>query len=230
MQFRRDDAQGGEAFATLEGFVGLKPPWIATAVAVSWPGVTEARRGHGKAWKLDETCELQIVAVHLCPLSPLCFLTNLIVPPPGGRLVYSTCSLNPIENEAVVQAALLRFGPELSLLPAEDVLPPGCPRGSPGLDDWFVPDPSFESTAMVHHEVGHLPAPLEASMFATPQGRQLHLQRCARFWPIHGPYFGGFFLAAFAKTASSAPTKPLAFNEFTPHFVNVAESAPDTGF
>lgn len=67
MQFRRDDAQGAEAFAALEGFVGLKPPWIATAVAVSWPGVTEARRGHGKSWKLDETCELQIVAVHLCP-------------------------------------------------------------------------------------------------------------------------------------------------------------------
>eukprot|EP00435_Cladocopium_sp_Y103_P037423 s66_g9.t2 len=147
-----------------------------------------------------------------------------------GRLVYSTCSLNPIENEAVVQAALLHFGGTLSLLPAEDVLPPGCPRGSVGLEDWFVPDPSFESTAVVHHEVGHLPAlpaPLEASMFAAP-ARQLHLQRCARFWPIHGPYFGGFFLAAFTKTAGCTPTTPLV-SEFVPRFVNVAETAPDTG-
>ncbi|CAJ1384674.1 unnamed protein product [Effrenium voratum] len=91
-----------------------------------------------------------------------------------GRLVYSTCSLNPIECEAVVQAALAQF-PSLRLLPAEEVLPKGCPRGQPGLDTWLVPE-------------GEVATMRPLQRFA--------LHRCARFLPIHGPNFGGFFLAA----------------------------------
>jgi 16S rRNA C967 or C1407 C5-methylase (RsmB/RsmF family) len=34
----------------------------------------------------------------------------------GGKITYSTCSLNPVENEAVVAAALLEYQGKIRLL------------------------------------------------------------------------------------------------------------------
>merc|ERR1719223_373815 len=39
----------------------------------------------------------------------------------GGRVVYSTCSLNPMEDEAVVAAALARHGGSVVLVPPPDL-------------------------------------------------------------------------------------------------------------
>ncbi|WOK96254.1 multisite-specific tRNA:(cytosine-C(5))-methyltransferase isoform X1 [Canna indica] len=56
----------------------------------------------------------------------------------GGRMVYSTCSMNPVENEAVVAEVLRRSGGSIKLLDVSDELPGLIRR--PGLITWKIKD------------------------------------------------------------------------------------------
>lgn len=60
----------------------------------------------------------------------------------GGRVVYSTCSLNPLENEAVVSAVLRKFGGRVVLENGDELTPAGL-RVRPGLTTWKVPNPKY---------------------------------------------------------------------------------------
>ncbi|TKY47672.1 tRNA (cytosine(34)-C(5))-methyltransferase [Spatholobus suberectus] len=56
----------------------------------------------------------------------------------GGRMIYSTCSMNPIENEAVVAEVLRRCGGSIELVDVSSELPQLIHR--PGLKRWKVCD------------------------------------------------------------------------------------------
>ncbi|KAF5779122.1 putative tRNA (cytosine(34)-C(5))-methyltransferase [Helianthus annuus] len=56
----------------------------------------------------------------------------------GGRMVYSTCSMNPVENEAVVSEILRRCGGSVELVDVSTELPQLIRR--PGLKSWKVRD------------------------------------------------------------------------------------------
>jgi 16S rRNA C967 or C1407 C5-methylase (RsmB/RsmF family) len=49
----------------------------------------------------------------------------------GGRLAYSTCSMNPVENEAVVAGVLRTFGPGCVLRPNPSPSPSPSPNPNP---------------------------------------------------------------------------------------------------
>lgn len=122
---------------------------------------------------------------------------------PGGRLVYSTCSLNPIEDEAVVACAL---GEGLARLVP---LPNDLDR-VPGLVDWRVPDPKFSAEKPLLYgsfdeakaAYGDQRCPLLRTMFPPDSASIVEqLNHCGRILPVHGDG-GGFFVALFERLSS----------------------------
>ncbi|EFJ51929.1 tRNA-methyltransferase, partial [Volvox carteri f. nagariensis] len=114
----------------------------------------------------------------------------------GGRMVYSTCTFNPVEDEAVVSELLLRCGGALELLDVSDCMPQL--RRMAGKHTWQVRDRyRFYSSWDEARETGYK---LEESMFSNPAKAALPLERCMRFLPHHGDT-GGFFVAVLRKVS-----------------------------
>ncbi|KAG7300998.1 hypothetical protein JYU34_015362 [Plutella xylostella] len=118
----------------------------------------------------------------------------------GGRLVYSTCSLNPIENEAVVARVLREAEGAARLASAQDRLPALCSQ--PGMTHWrpaskdMVFYDSFDQVPERWQTV------VRPQMFPpTPDEiKTFNLDRCIRILP-HAQDTGAFFVAVFEKTA-----------------------------
>lgn len=168
------------------------------------------RGGHSSLWAAWSARK----GLNLHALQMRCLKRGLQMLGPGGRLIYSTCSLNPIEDEAVVAGVLSDPWGDGScrLVPFPAI--PGFTY-QPGLDTWKVPDPAFSaekpslyaSLEEARLARGDKPGrgPLLGTMF--PPARedvraQLHL--CGRVLPTHSDG-GGFFLALFERQGSKSP-------------------------
>lgn len=142
----------------------------------------------------------------------------------GGRMVYSTCSLNPIEDEAVIAALLEKSEGSLELMDASADLP-GL-KWMPGVNSWKLMTKEgqwfsdWTEVPICRH------TQIRPTMFPPKDQEKLanmHLERCMRILPHH-QNTGGFFVAVLLKKA------PMPWNKRYPkvrkEVSGTAQSAP----
>lgn len=113
----------------------------------------------------------------------------------GGRLVYSTCSFNPLENEAVIASILKESDGALRLVDVSDQLPSLIRY--PGMKTWKVANKATDFFSTHAESDG---AFLE-SMFPPANAESLGLEKAVRIYPF-SQNSGGFFVACFEKVGA----------------------------
>ncbi|CAG8445380.1 7521_t:CDS:10 [Funneliformis caledonium] len=139
----------------------------------------------------------------------------------GGRLVYSTCSLNPLENEAVVAEVLRRTKGNLILLDVSDRLPEL--RRAPGMTSWKVMNKEGEWVNSLDDINPRFRKKYSKSLWMPPDVENLNLTRCLRIYP-HFQDTGGFFIAVFEKIGPIKDISVLEDDGKNPIAVNDIEA------
>lgn len=176
----------------------LKFDRILADVPCSGDGTARKNIGVWRDWAPTNPLGLHMIQVRILVRS----LQMLKV---GGRVVYSTCSMNPIENEAVVAAAMDRCGglEKVDLIDCSHMLP-GLKRNG-GVKSWQVMGKdgtcwsSWEEVSdhMATHGPGNL-GKLSESLFPSHFSKTIPLERCMRVC-AHYQNTGAFFIAVLEK-------------------------------
>ena len=137
-------------------------------------------------------------ALTLHPLQFAITLRGLKLLKVGGRLVYSTCSLNPLEDEAVVMALIQRCKGAVRIVDVSDRYPKL--RRAAGLTTWKVTDLTnnvYESFETIPEDDRKL---YRETMFPPGEAvcKEAHIERTMRFLP-HQQDTGGFFVCVLEK-------------------------------
>ncbi|KAM3065341.1 tRNA (cytosine-5-)-methyltransferase ncl1 [Clarireedia jacksonii] len=208
----------------------LKFDRILADVPCSGDGTTRKNVNLWQDWNPGNALGLYITQVRI-------LVRALQMLKPGGRVVYSTCSMNPIENEAVISSAIDRCGglEKVHLINSDEKLP--LLKRRPGLKKWNVMDKSgriWNSWADVQKHVEENGSDVWTDRLAEgmfpPADSDIPFEQCMRVY-AHLQDTGGFFIAILEKKTEfrakpeteakkTAPKPPITA------IVDAIESAP----
>lgn len=122
----------------------------------------------------------------------------------GGKLVYSTCSLNPVEDEAVILALIKQCGGAIELCDVGDQL--SGLKYCKGTYSWKLLTKDKKGETSWYETTDQAPKQFRNSWDDTmyppliTEAQEAKLERCIRVLP-HLQNTGGFFIAVLQKTA-----------------------------